>query len=110
MFKKLFVFLFLSISCLFAEYKINPDNGLIIDTNVELVENHCLACHNSGLIVNMNANRDAWIAAIRWMQESEGLWEIPAEDESKLLDYLVKHYGEKYSTRRRLSLSILMQK
>lgn len=92
-----------------TEYKINPETGLIIDDNSSLVEINCLACHNAGLIVNMHASREAWIATIRWMQDSEGLWEIPKEDEDKILDYLTKHYGEKYNTTRRIPLSILLE-
>lgn len=110
MLKKVIVFILFSLSFLLAEYKINPENGLIIDENVELIENNCLACHNSSLIVNMNVNREAWIATIRWMQESEGLWEIPVDNENKILDYLTKHYGEKYNTRRRLPLPVLLER
>lgn len=110
MFYRVVLVVLLGASSLFGEYKINPENGLYIDENVELVENHCLVCHNSSLIVNMNAGREAWIAAIRWMQESEGLWEIPVDDENKILDYLTKHYGEKYNTRRRLPLPLLSNK
>lgn len=108
MIKKAIIFMLLSLSVVWAEYKINPDNGLIIDENVELIENNCLACHNANLIINMNANREAWLTTIRWMQDSEGLWEIPADDENKILDYLTKHYGEKYNTRRRLPLPVLL--
>lgn len=108
MLKKILLLWVLSFNFIFAqEYKINPDTGLIVDKNSELVEANCLACHNSALITNMHANKEAWLATIRWMQESEGLWEIPADDEEKILNYLTKHYGEKYNTRRRLPLVLL---
>lgn len=45
----------------------------------------------------------------RWMQDSEGLWEIEPEDEEKILNYLEKYYGEKYDTRRRIPLAIFLQ-
>lgn len=89
--------------------EINPDTGLIIDPDSPLVEANCLACHGSNLITNMHASRKAWLAAIRWMQDSEGLWEIEPEDEEKILNYLEKYYGEKYDTRRRIPLAILLQ-
>lgn len=53
--------------------------------------------------------KKAWLAAIRWMQDSEGLWEIEPEDEEKILNYLEKYYGEKYDTRRRIPLAIFLQ-
>ncbi len=107
MIKKIIIFLSLSFIFAFANPKINPDTGLIIDPDSPLVEANCLACHGSNLITNMRAGKDAWLAAIRWMQDSEGLWEIPAEDEEKILNYLTKYYGEKYDTRRRIPLAIL---
>lgn len=110
MIKKILIFSCISFTFLIANPKINPDTGLIIDENSPLVEAHCLACHGSNLITNMRASKNAWLAAIRWMQESEGLWEIPAEDEEKILNYLTKYYGEKYETRRRVPLSVLLEK
>ncbi|HEB9325294.1 TPA: cytochrome C [Campylobacter jejuni] len=91
-----------------GELEINPDTGLIIDPDSSLVEANCLARHGCNLITNMHASRKAWLAAIRWMQDSEGLWEIEPKDEKKL-NYLEKYYGEKYDTRRRIPLAILLQ-
>lgn len=105
--KKIVTFLLFSFSLVFATKEINPQTGLIVDENSELVEANCLACHNSGLIVNMHASKKAWLAAIRWMQGSEGLWEFSPEDEEKILNYLAKNYGEKFDTRRRIPLATL---
>ncbi len=109
MIKKIILILFISFSFLFAntKYKVNPDTKLIIDENSHLVEANCLACHSSELIINMRASKQAWLAAIRWMQESEGLWEILVDDEEKILNYLTKYYGEKYDTRRRIPLVLI---
>ena len=105
--KKILFFLLLSFGVAFCAEKIDPETGLIVDKNLELVQANCLACHNSGLIVNMHASKKAWLAAIRWMQESEGLWQFSPEDEEKILDYLAKNYGEKFNTRRRIPLAVL---
>lgn len=75
--KKIILILVLFLSASWAQnLEINPDTGLIIDPDSPLVEANCLACHGSNLITNMHASRKAWLAAIRWMQDSEGLWEI----------------------------------
>ncbi|ECL3339826.1 monoheme cytochrome C [Campylobacter jejuni] len=108
--KKIILILALFLSASWAQnLEINPDTGLIINPDSPLVEANCLACHGSNLITNMHASRKAWLAAIRWMQDSEGLWEIEPEDEEKILNYLEKYYGEKYDTRRRIPLAILLQ-
>ncbi|EHQ1134756.1 cytochrome C [Campylobacter jejuni] len=90
--KKIILILVLFLSASWAQnLEINPDTGLIIDPDSPLVEANCLACHGSNLITNMHASRKAWLAAIRWMQDLE------------------KYYGEKYDTRRRIPLAILLQ-
>ncbi|ECL6532804.1 cytochrome C [Campylobacter jejuni] len=87
--KKIILILALFLSASWAQnLEINPDTGLIIDPDSPLVEANCL---------------------VRWMQDSEGLWEIEPEDEEKILNYLEKYYGEKYDTRRRIPLAILLQ-
>lgn len=96
--KKIILILALFLSASWAQnLEINPDTGLIIDPDSPLVEANCLACHGSNLITNMHASRKAWLAAIRW------------KDEEKILNYLEKYYGEKYDTRRRIPLAILLQ-
>ncbi|EAI6404225.1 cytochrome C [Campylobacter jejuni] len=94
--KKIILILALFLSASWAQnLEINPDTGLIIDPDSPFT--------------NMHASRKAWLAAIRWMQDSEGLWEIEPEDEEKILNYLEKYYGEKYDTRRRIPLAIFLQ-
>ena len=90
-----------------SKIEIDSQTGLIKDKNFALIEINCLACHGADLITNMKANRKTWLTTIRWMQASEGLWEIPPEDESRILDYLTEHYGERFDTRRRVPILIL---
>ncbi len=106
--KKIILISFL-VGILLGETKINPQTGLIIAPNSDLVEMNCIACHGAGLIVNMHASREEWLKTIRWMQETQGLWEFAKEDEDKILDYLATYYGEQYNTSRRLPLPVLQQ-
>ena len=44
-------------------------------------------------------SRDGWLSAIRWMQKSEGLWDLGA-DEAVILDYLSQNFTPAESGRR----------
>lgn len=74
-------------------------SGLIISENYELVKAQCTPCHSAKLIVQNRATRDGWQQMIRWMQESQGLWDLGV-NEPLILDYLVKHYSPENQGRR----------
>ena len=52
------------------------------------------------LITQSQADRDGWLAMIRWMQETQGLW-LLGEQEALVLDYLAANYGARPTGRRR---------
>ena len=66
--------------------------GLVIAPHFELVRGQCTSCHAAQLITQNRASREGWLQMIRWMQQSQGLWEL-GEYEPLILDYLEKHYG-----------------
>lgn len=59
-----------------------------------LVVGHCSACHSLNLVTSQRGDRAFWLKTIRWMQETQNLWPIPAEHENQILDYLAEHYAE----------------
>ena len=74
---------------------------------LELIVGHCTACHSAKLVQQNRATRHGWREIIRWMQRTQGFWELDAQHEEQMLDYLATHYGpnaeaEEY---RRLPLS-----
>lgn len=73
---------------------IDPNSGLVQAPHWKLVLGHCGACHSYKLITAQRGNRDYWLKTIRWMQNTQNLWPIPAEQESAILDYLAEHYDE----------------
>ena len=81
------------------EVQIDSVSGLVVDGNFELIRGQCTACHSAKLITQNSASREGWQQMIRWMQETQGLWDL-GENESLILDYLSKHYGIKKSGRR----------
>ena len=72
-----------------------PDStmpGLIDDTGLLLVLQHCNACHSTQLISHNRMNKAGWKSTIRWMQATQNLWDL-GEDEDIVLTYLAKNYA-----------------
>lgn len=59
-----------------------------------LVIGHCSGCHSLSLVTSQRGDRVFWKKTIVWMQRTQNLWEIPAEQESMILDYLETHFSE----------------
>ncbi|MFQ3220919.1 MAG: hypothetical protein ACI8R9_001670 [Paraglaciecola sp.] len=70
----------------------DPITGFVIGENYEIVRAHCTACHSAKLVTQNRMTRDNWLETIRWMQNSQGLWPLGAQ-EQKILDYLEIHYS-----------------
>ena len=64
----------------------DPMTGLVISENYDIVRAHCTACHSAKLVTQNRMTRENWLETIRWMQRSQGLWPLGAQ-EQKILDY-----------------------
>ncbi len=73
--------------------------GLIEDDNVRLIIGNCTSCHSAKMVTQNRATRDGWKAMIKWMQETQGLWDL-GDNEPLILDYLAKHYAPNKQGRR----------
>jgi len=74
--------------------------GLALAPGFEVVSVQCTVCHSARLITQSRADRDGWLAMIRWMQDTQGLWPL-GHQEDTVLDYLATNYGAKPGGRRR---------
>lgn len=79
---------------------IDQETGLVLAPGFEQVKKTCTACHSAMLITQNKAERDGWLEMIRWMQAKQGLWELPADEEKVILDYLATNYGPTRAYRR----------
>jgi hypothetical protein len=79
---------------------IHVASGLIVDEGFIQVKATCLACHSSKLVTQNRATRDGWEKMIRWMQETQNLWDL-GTNEDIILDYLAKNYAPDDAGRRR---------
>ncbi len=73
--------------------------GLVLAPGFEIVSVQCTVCHSAKLITQNRADREGWLAMIRWMQETQGLWAL-GENETPIVDYLAVNYGPAASGRR----------
>lgn len=80
---------------------VDPATGLVEGDHWTLVAAHCGSCHSTRLVTQNRGTRETWASLIRWMQDSQGLWQFDAETEERILDYLATHYGPLDSGRRR---------
>lgn len=74
--------------------------GLVADEGYLLVRNNCGGCHSLDLVTNKRASREGWLSTIRWMQQTQGLWDL-GSNEKPILDYLAKNYAPQDAGRRR---------
>lgn len=79
---------------------IHVPTGLVADEGYLLVRNNCSGCHSLDLVKNKRASREGWLATIRWMQQTQGLWDL-GSNEKPILDYLAKNYAPQDAGRRR---------
>lgn len=71
---------------------VDPQSGLIVDDDWELVRANCSACHSTQLVIQNRMSAANWVHTIRWMQEKHNLWDL-GENEEKIVAYLDSHYG-----------------
>lgn len=82
-----------------VENGIHIATGLVYADNFDVVRANCTACHSGKLVAQNRATREGWQQMIRWMQETQGLWDLGV-NEPKILDYLAKHYAPQEVGRR----------
>ena len=77
-----------------AEERTDPATGLVIAAGWEVARAHCGACHSYSLVTAQRGDADFWVSTIRWMQNTQNLWQIPQEQEADLIAYLAANYSE----------------
>lgn len=79
---------------------IDPASGLIKNPGWEQVRAHCGGCHSHALVTSQRADRNTWLEIIRWMQETQNLWQFQPQIETQILDYLAANYPPQSNRRR----------
>lgn len=85
---------------LLSAQETDSTSGLIKAEGWQVVKSTCTECHAALLITQNAGNRAVWESRIRWMQETQGLRALAADEEQTILDYLESNYPQKAATRR----------
>lgn len=73
------------------ENGIHVRTGLVEAEGLMAVVNNCTNCHSAKLVTQNRMNKERWISTIRWMQETQNLWDL-GNNEDIIVDYLVANY------------------
>jgi len=73
------------------ENGIHIRTGLVEADGLQTVITNCTTCHSSKLIIQNRMGEEQWNATIRWMQKTQGLWEL-GENQKVIVDYLTNNY------------------
>ncbi|WP_236262847.1 monoheme cytochrome C [Aggregatimonas sangjinii] len=74
------------------------ENGIHIRTwlaagdGLMLVVNNCTSCHSAKLVTQNRMSAERWTATIRWMQETQNLWDL-GKNEEPIVNYLATYYA-----------------
>ncbi len=82
------------------DVEIDPATGLKKTGDWELVRNNCIVCHSTRLVAQQRGSTTLWLDMIRWMQQTQNLWQFDAETEERIVTYLAENYPPDADRRR----------
>ncbi len=82
-----------------VENGIHLRTGFADGEGLMAVVTNCTACHSAKLVTQNRMTREGWEQTIRWMQQTQNLWDLGA-NEAIILDYLAAHYAPEKKGRR----------
>ena len=81
------------------ENGIHLRTGFIADDGLMTVVNNCTNCHSAKLVTQNRMTKEGWAATIKWMQETQNLWDL-GDNEKIILNYLANNYAPEKKGRR----------
>lgn len=81
------------------------ENGIHLRTGLKDAEglmtvvNNCTNCHSAKLVTQNRMSATRWNATIKWMQETQNLWDL-GDNQKIIVDYLVTNYPTSKKGRR----------
>ncbi|WP_435623627.1 monoheme cytochrome C [Flagellimonas sp.] len=87
------------------------ENGIHVATGfvdgegmTEVIQN-CTNCHSAKLVTQNRMSKEGWVATIRWMQETQNLWDL-GNNEEIIVNYLATNYAPDKKGRRDILTNI----
>ena len=81
------------------ENGIHLRTGLIAAEGLMETVNNCTGCHSAKLLTQNRLSKEGWVSAIRWMQETQNLWDL-GQNEEIIVNYLANNYPPEHKGRR----------
>lgn len=78
---------------------IHLSTGFVEGEGLTQVIQNCTNCHSPALVTQNRMTREGWLSTIRWMQETQNLWDLGANEEI-IVSYLATHYAPEEKGRR----------
>ncbi|WP_350289230.1 monoheme cytochrome C [uncultured Croceitalea sp.] len=82
------------------ENGIHLRTGFVEGDGLMLVVNNCTNCHSAKLVTQNRMSKERWLATIRWMQETQNLWDLGLNEEP-IVNYLATYYAPTEEGRRK---------
>ena len=73
------------------ENGIHVRTGFVDAKGLMTVVNNCTNCHSAQLVIQNRMNEERWNATIKWMQETQNLWDLGG-NQKIIVNYLVANY------------------
>ncbi|MGB5404012.1 monoheme cytochrome C [Robiginitalea sp.] len=74
------------------ENGIHLRTGFVEGEGLMTVVNNCTNCHSAKLVTQNRMDADGWRKTIKWMQETQNLWDL-GKNEDIIVDYLAMYYA-----------------
>ncbi|WP_396591512.1 monoheme cytochrome C [Allomuricauda sp. R78024] len=87
------------------ENGIHVVTGFIDGTGLTEVIQNCTNCHSAKLVTQNRMTKEGWVATIRWMQETQNLWDLGNQEEA-IVNYLTTNYAPQKKGRREVLTDI----
>ena len=81
------------------ENGIHVRTGFVNADGLMTVVNNCTSCHSSKIILQNRMDAEGWNSTIKWMQETQNLWELGG-NQKVIVNYLVTNYPQQKKGRR----------
>lgn len=81
------------------ENGVHVRTGFVDADGLMLVVNNCTNCHSAKLVTQNRMSKEQWVATIRWMQETQNLWDL-GNNEEAIVNYLATNYAPSKKGRR----------
>ena len=87
------------------ENGIHVRTGFVDDKGLMTVVNNCTNCHSAKLVTQNRMSKERWTATIRWMQETQNLWDL-GKNEEIIVNYLATNYAPTKKGRRQSLINV----